>query len=104
MIGAGPGTDTGRWSRQGRYMRLRLVESERALQVVNETPAPSILRVLGFCDVFSPIPANAISTEQDLRSSTSASPESPINLSILHLRMMSVSTAPVIVDHPISFA
>ena len=52
----------------------------------------------------SPTPANVIPTGQDLRSSVSVSPESPIDSSILHSRMMSASAVPVIVDRPTSFA
>lgn len=35
------------------YMRLRLLESERATQVVNETPTPSIIGVLWISNVVS---------------------------------------------------
>jgi hypothetical protein len=50
----------------------------------------------------SPIPTNANLAGPDLRSSISISPESPIDSSILHSRMMSASTTPVMVDHPTS--
>lgn len=52
----------------------------------------------------SPIPANSIPTGQDLRSSVSVSPESPIESSILHSRMMSASTTPVMVDTRTAFS
>lgn len=52
----------------------------------------------------SPIPANSIPTGQDLRSSVSVSPESPIESSILHSRMMSASTTPVMVDSRTAFS
>jgi len=50
----------------------------------------------------SPIPANSIPIPQELRSSVSISPESPVDSSILHSRMMSDSTIPVMVNRPIS--
>jgi len=48
--------------------------------------------------------ANSITTGEDLRSSVSISPESPVESSILHSKMMSASVTPVIVDRPTSFS
>ena len=45
-----------------------------------------------------------IPTGQDLRSSVSISPESPLDSSVLHSKMMSASTMPVIVNRPSSHA
>ena len=52
----------------------------------------------------SPIPTNSIPTGQELRSSVSISPESPLESSILHSRMMSASAMPVIVDRQTPFS
>jgi len=81
MIGSGSGTDSGGWSRWSTKHPLHLSSEHSG----SATP---------------PIPANTISTEQDLRSSVSVSPESPVDSSVLHSKMMSASAMPVIVDHP----
>ncbi|KAF9787866.1 UV radiation resistance protein/autophagy-related protein 14 [Thelephora terrestris] len=82
MIGASSGADSGGWSKWSKKHPLQLSSDQSG-------PATS-----------SPIPTNAISTGQDLRSSVSISPESPVDSSILHSKMMSASTTPVMVEHP----
>ena len=51
-----------------------------------------------------PIPTNSIPTGQDLRSSVSVSPESPVDSSILHSKMMSASATLVMVDRQTPFS
>ena len=99
MIGAGSGPDSGGWSRyvaiytpnSSNLTQIRRWSTKQPLHLSSEYPVLA---------TSSPIPANAGKNEQDLRSSVSVSPESPIDSSILHSTMMTASTMPVIVDHP----
>lgn len=84
FIGAASGTDAGGWSRWSTKQPLHLLSES------------------GSSATSSPIPTNATLTEQGLRSSVSISPESPVDSSILHSKMMTASVMPVIVDHPTS--
>lgn len=98
MIGAGSGADSGGWSRY-------VANTPRLSPNLNESHRWSTKHPLHLSSEYSgsatsPIPTNAISMEQDLRSSVSISPESPVDSSILHSKMMSASVMPVIVDHP----
>ena len=101
MIGAGPGTDAGGWSRYvsvctsapSNLNGLHRWSTKHPLHLPSERSSSA---------TSSPIPTNAFPSAQELRSSVSISPESPVDSSILHSKMMSASVTPVMVDRPTS--
>jgi hypothetical protein len=92
------------WCRFGRVvevsccMRLRSSDLNEICRWSTKHPLHLLSEYSGSV-TSSPIPTTT-SAEQDLRSSVSVSPDSPVGSSILHSRMMTASAMPVIVDHP----